>query len=153
MNPNRPVLIPHKISFDAILTDQVHITINRRSSSQLTGVSSTKMHITDLNRNKSRLHKVEFEQLLSSLVIRSIQVHKQYERFIPGLLTPETNSLVDFTDALSISQMQLHPSANLYQSSFYIPKKLPPIEPKRPSSAEAARMKSEAHSTAARTGS
>ncbi|CAF2154637.1 unnamed protein product [Rotaria magnacalcarata] len=150
--PNRRVLVPHKISFDDAFSDQIHLTVDRRSSSELTSATSSKMHLADLNRNKHHLYGVEFVQLLSSLVIRSIQLHRRNAKCIPGSEVLESSSAIGFTDALSISQMQLHSSTNLQPASFFMQNKLPPIEPRRPSSAETARMKSDALSRATRTG-
>ncbi|CAF2041519.1 unnamed protein product [Rotaria magnacalcarata] len=149
--PNRRVLVPHKISFDDAFSDQIHLTVDRRSSSELTSATSSKMHLADLNRNKHHLYGVEFVQLLSSLVIRSIQLHRRNAKCIPGSEVLESSSAIGFTDALSISQMQLHSSTNLQPASFFMQNKLPPIEPRRPSSAETARMKSDALSRATRT--
>ncbi|CAM4966214.1 unnamed protein product, partial [Rotaria socialis] len=150
--PNRRVLVPHKISFDDAFSDQIHLTVDRRSSSEFTSVTSSSMQLTDFNRNKRHLYDVEFVQLLSSLVIRSIQLHRRNEKCIPGSEVLESSSVISFTDALSISQMQLHSSTNLPPASFFMQKKLPPIEPRRPSSAEAARMKSDALNRATRIG-
>jgi hypothetical protein len=152
MLPNRRVLIPHKISFDDIFTDQSHITVDRKTPLRSTLYSTNTMHLSDLNRNKRHLQEVEFVQLLSSLVIRSIQIHKRYERFIPGPFSTNTSSLSNFTDALTISQMQLHSSMNLQQNGFYMPNKLPPIIVPRPSSAEIVRMQSDVQTRAKRTG-
>ncbi|CAF4622067.1 unnamed protein product [Rotaria sp. Silwood1] len=149
MIPNRRVLIPHKISLMDLFGDQIHITVNRRSSSPLT---TSTMRLSDLNRNKRHLHEVEFVQLLSSLIIRSIQLHRRNEKFIPGSLLSNTDSAINFTDALTISQMQLHTSTNLNQPNFYSSNKLPPIERQRPSSAETARMKFDSQTRATRTG-
>jgi hypothetical protein len=151
MMPNRRVLVPHKISFNDIFGDQSHLTVDRKTPLRSTLNATSTMHLSDLNRNKNHLHEVEFVQLLSSLVIRSIQVHRKHDRFIPGLLTADTNS-TDFTDALTISQIQLHSLTNSSQSNFYMPNKLPPIVQQRPSSAQISRMKSDAHSRATRAG-
>ncbi|CAF3087081.1 unnamed protein product [Rotaria sp. Silwood2] len=149
MIPNRRVLIPHKISLTDLFGDQMHITVNRRSSSPLT---TSTMRLSDLNRNKRHLHEVEFIQLLSSLVIRSIQLHRRNEQFIPGSFSSNANSSMNFTDALTISQMQLHSLTNLHQPSFFTSNKLPPIDQQRPSSAQTTRMKSDAQTRATRTG-
>ncbi|CAF0980083.1 unnamed protein product [Rotaria sordida] len=149
MIPNRRILIPHKISLMDLFSDQIHITVNRRSSSQLT---TSTMRLSDLNRNKRHLHEVEFMQLLSSLIIRSIQLHKRNEKFIPNSLLLNTHSAINFTDALTVSQMQLHSLTNLHQPSFSTSYKLPPIERQRPSSAQTARMKSDTHTRATKTG-
>jgi hypothetical protein len=150
--PNRHVLIPHKISFDDVFSDQSHMTIDIKIPlrSAISHTTST-MHLSDLNRNKRHLQDVEFVQLLTSLVIRAIQIHKKHERFIPGSFSTYTDSSTVFTDALTISQMQLH-SSSLDQTNFYVQSKLPPIIRPRPSSAEMSRMKSDAQTRAKKTG-
>lgn len=152
MMPNRPVLIPHKISFDNVFADLSHMTVDKKSPLRSTSFTTSSMHLSDLNRNKRHLHEVEFVQLLSSLVVRSIQIHRKHERFIPGSFSTLTDSSITFTDALSISQMQLHSPLTFDQSNFYMPSKLPPIFQERPSSAQMSRMKSDTHSRAKRTG-
>ena len=153
--PNRRVLIPHKISFDDVFSDLTHLTLNRKTpvrTSPRTNVSSNTMQLSDLNRNKRHLHEVEFVQLLSSLIIRAIQIHRQYERFIPGPFAIQPDSYANFTDALSISQVQLHSPTSLDHSSLYSLAPLPPIPRKRPSSAEMARMKTNTNVRAKRAG-
>lgn len=152
MRPNRRVLIPHKISFDMIFGDLSHITVNKKPSSQSPSFISSGMHLSDLNRNKRHLHEVEFVQLLSSLVIRAIQLHRKNEAFAPGSLASMTSSSMNFTDALTVSQMQLHSMNDFQQPSLNSIQRLPPISRARPSSAEAARMKAEAQSRATRAG-
>jgi hypothetical protein len=149
--PNRRVLIPHKISFDDIFADQSHMTVDRKTPFRTVSRTATTMHLSDLNRNKYHLQEVEFVQLLSSLVIRAIQVHKKYEKFIPGPFSHTDSSMI-FTDALTISQMQLHSPTSLEQANFYMSTRLPPIIKKRPSSAQIARMKSDVQIRAKRTG-
>lgn len=153
--PNRRVLIPHKISFDDIFSDQTHLTLNRKPLARVSPrglISGSAMQLSDLNRNKRHLHEVEFVQLLSSLIIRAIQIHRQYERFIPGPFAIQPDSYANFTDALSISQIQLHSPTSLDHSSLYTLSRLPPIPRKRPSSAEMARMKSDTQVRAKRAG-
>jgi len=152
MRPNRRVLIPHKISFDNVFADLSHMTIDRKSPSRLTSYLTNTMHLSDLNRNKRHLHEVEFIQLLSSLVIRAIQIHKVHERFIPGPFPNYADSLASFTDALNISQMQLHSPTNFDQTNFSMPNKLPSIIRKRPSSAQMDKMKSDVQTKARRAG-
>lgn len=151
MIPKRPVLVPHKISIGDVFGDQSHITVDRKTPFSSTFQTST-MQLSDLNRNKHHLHEVEFVQLLSSLVIRSIQIHKKHERFIRGPFSTNTDSSTSFTDALSISQMQLHSSTGFGQSNFFTQTKLPPIPRERPSSPQMARMRSDAHHRATRAG-
>lgn len=152
MRPNRPVLVPHKISFDDVFGDQSHITVDRKTQFRSTSFTATTMHLSDLNRNKRHLHEVEFVQLVSSLVIRSIQIHRKHERFIPGTFSSTADSTISFTDALSISQMQLHSPTNLDQANYYTPDRLPPIIKERPPSAQFSRMKTDAQAKAKRTG-
>jgi hypothetical protein len=153
MIPNRPVLVPHKISFGDVFGDQSHITVDRKTPLRSSTFQTSTMHLSDLNRNKHHLQEVEFVQLLSSLVIRSIQIHKKHDRFIPGPFSSlNTDSMNSFTDALSISQMQLHASTNLPQTNFFVSNKLPPIGRERPSSPQMARMRSDAQNRATRAG-
>jgi len=152
IRPNRPVLIPHKISFNDIFADQSHMTVDRKTPLRIASHTTTTMHLSDLNRNKRHLQEVEFVQLLSSLVIRSIQIHRKHERFIPGPYSTSIDSSANFIDALSISQMQLHLPTNLDQMNFYFPAKLPPIVKERPTSAQLARMKTDVQTRAKRTG-
>lgn len=152
MMPNRRVLIPHKVSFDDIFSDQTHLTLNRKPPTRVPSRVASTMQLSDLNRNKRHLHEVEFVQLLSSLIIRAIQIHRQYERFIPGPFAIHSDSYANFTDALSISQIQLHSPTSLDQASLYSPSRLPAIPVKRPSSAEMARIKTDTHVRAKRTG-
>jgi hypothetical protein len=152
IRPNRPVLIPHKISFNDIFADQSHMTVDRKTPSRIASNITNTMHLSDLNRNKRHLQEVEFVQLLSSLVIRSIQIHRKHERFIPGPFSVITDSSTNFTDALSISQMQLHSQTSLDQINFYMPTKLPSIGKERPTSAQLSRMKTDVQTRAKRTG-
>ena len=152
MMPNRRVLIPHKVSFDDIFSDQTHLTLNRQPPARVLSRAPSTMQLSDLNRNKRHLHEVEFVQLLSSLIIRAIQIHRQYERFIPGPFAIHADSYANFTDALSISQIQLHSPTSLDQATLYSPSRLPPISKNRPSSAEMARIKTDTHLRAKRTG-
>ena len=152
MLPNRRVLVPHKISFDDVFGDQSHITVDRKPPFQPISRTTPTMQLSDLNRNRHHLQEVEFVQLLSSLLIRAIQIHKKHERIIPGPFAYQSDSSSNFTDALSISQMQLHSPLNLEQSSFYLPNRLPPIIKERPSSAQIARMKTDAQLRAKRAG-
>jgi hypothetical protein len=159
MMPNRPVLIPHKITFDDIFADQSHktidqshMTLDRKTPVRSLSRATSNMQLSDLNRNKHHLQEVEFVQLLSSLVIRAIQVHKKHERFIPGPYSTYADSYTSFTDALNISQMRLYSPTSLDQANFFVPPILPSIGRNRPSSAQIARMKSDVHTRAKRTG-
>ena len=155
MRPNRPLLIPHKISFGDVFGDQAHMTVDRRPSHRSTSRMNTSMQLADLTENKQQLSDVESMQLLSSMVIRAIQVHRKHEPFIPGALTNMTDSSSNFADALAISQMHLHSSSlnGFQQSSFQLPNRLPPIIRRRPSSAQASRDRADAMTRAARAGS
>lgn len=139
MVPNRRVLVPHKISMDNILGDQSHILMNHFSS-------QTPMNLSDLNHNQYHLNEVEFVQLLSSLVIRALQVHRQYEKFLPSSNTS------NLTNALSVSPVQLHSSTSFQQSSVFTSSRLPPIGHQRPASKQFARMQSNIQAKAAREG-
>jgi len=139
MIPNRRVLIPHKISMDNILADQSHIIINQYTS-------QSPMNLSDLNHNQYQLNEVEFIQLLSSLVIRGVQVHKQYEKFTPGL-----NS-TSFTNVLNVSQMHLRSSSNSQQSMINSSSKLPLIAHQQPTARQLARMQSNIQAKATREG-
>ena len=149
---DRPILIPHKISLGDVFGDQSHLTIDRkypnRPPSHVSNVSNS-MQLLDLNQNKRHLRDVESVQLLSSLVVRAIQVHRKYVPFVPGsMMTFENDSSSTFADALTISQMQLHSSS----LATGLGHRLPPIVRPRPSSAEAARMTHEAAARGARAG-
>jgi hypothetical protein len=139
MIPNRRVLIPHKISMDNILADQSHIIINQYTS-------QSPMNLSDLNHNQYQLNEVEFVQLLSSLVIRGVQVHKQYEKFTPGL-----NS-TSFTNVLNVSQMHLRSSSNSQQSMINSSSKLPLIAHQQPTARQLARIQSNIQAKATREG-
>jgi hypothetical protein len=147
MIPKRPVLIPHIISFGDIFGDLSHITVNRKPSFQLT---SNTMQFSDLNRNKRHLDEVESMQLLSSLIIRGIQLHRKRERFIPGPFSSNTKSSDSFTDALTISQIQLHSLDDTHPTNFSTSNKLPLIRQR--SASEMARMQSDAQAKATKEG-
>jgi hypothetical protein len=159
MMPNRRVLIPHIVNFNDIFgdqphkpVDQSHMTIDRKTPVRSLSRPNSTMLLSDLNRNKYHLQEVEFVQLLSSLIIRAIQVHKKHERFIPGPFSSYSDSYSTFTDALTISQMQLHSPISLEQTNLFVPNILPPLIKKRPSSAQITRIKSDVHIRAKRTG-
>lgn len=148
---DRPTLVPHKISLGDVFGDQTHLTINRKFPSRPLSRSSpvsNSMQLSDLNQNRSHLRDVESVQLLSSLVVRSIQVHRKYVPFVPGSLTLDSDSASSFADALTISQMQLHSSSLLTGFGH----RLPPINRPRPSSAETTRLSNEATARGARAG-
>lgn len=140
MVPNRRVLVPHKVSMDNILGDQSHILVNHYPS-------SSPMNLSDFNYNQYQLNEVEFVQLLSSLVIRAIQVHRQYEKFLPG--TTSSN----FTHALSVSPVHLHSSTSFQQSIVINSSRLPSIiGHQRPTSRQFTRMQSNIQAKATREG-
>ncbi|CAF4251550.1 unnamed protein product, partial [Adineta steineri] len=135
---------------DNIFGDESHIMINQhfsqahpinlhsfRSRFDLTNT----MSLLDFNHNQQYLHEIESIQLLSSLVIRSIQIHRHYDKFVPGLFS------ANFTNLLNISQMQLNTSANMNMST-----KLPPIIHQRPTSRQYAHIQSNAEARAIREG-
>lgn len=132
MVPNRRVLVPHKVSMNGLLGDQVHILVDQSSTQP-----NNEMHISDLNHNQRYLNEVEFNQLLSSLIIRSVQVHRQYEKFVPGSLS------TNFMHALTVAAMPLHRPSKLNPLVV-----LPPIESQRPTSAQFARLRAEARTKA-----
>ena len=132
MVPNRRVLVPHKVSMSNLFGDQVHILVD-----QSVGQANSEMHFSDLSQNQRYLNEVEFNQLLSSLIIRAVQVHRQYEKFVPGSLS------TNFTHALTVAPMPLHRPAKFNPSLM-----LPPIEPQRPTSAQLARLRTEARTKA-----
>jgi hypothetical protein len=115
IQPNRHVLIPHKITIDHSFSDQSHITINQHlSQSSINSFksplySTTSMSLLDLNHNQHYLHEIESVQLLSSLVIRALQIHRQHARSIPGAFS------ADFTNILNVSQMQFNSSSIVHQ--------------------------------------
>jgi hypothetical protein len=152
MIPKRPVLVPHIISFGDIFGDLSHITVNRKPSFQLTSNTSNTMQFSDLNRNKRHLDEVESMQLLSSLIIRGIQLHRKRERFIPGPFSSNTKSSDSFTDALTISQIQLHSFDDANPTSFSVSNKLPLIHQRQRSASEMARMQSDAQTKATKEG-
>lgn len=146
---DRPILVPHKISIGDVFGDQTHLTVDRKYPSRPLSHGSQPMQLSDLSQNKRHLRDVESVQLLSSLVVRSIQVHRKYVPFVPGSLSLDTDSTSTFADALTISQMQLH-SSSLGPGLGH---RLPPIVRPRPSSAESQRRKADAETRAERAGS
>lgn len=125
---NRRVLVPHKVSMSQIFGDQAHVLLEESIPSQ----AVPSMKISDLENNQRQLNEVEHNQLLSSLVIRTIQVHRQYEKFSPGLST-------NFAPALTISPMPLHASSKMSPSLV-----LPPIPTHSPTASEMARLRARA---------
>jgi hypothetical protein len=140
MTPNRPLLIPHKISMNNIFGDQSHIVIDQ-TVPQLTSFPTNTMNLLDLNHNQHHLNEVESVQLLSSLIIRAVQVHKQHEKFIP---VPSSSN---FTNVLNVSQMHLHSPSN-----FNSPLKLPPILHERPTPRQLALILSDVQTKATNAG-
>ncbi|UJR31150.1 hypothetical protein I4U23_018657 [Adineta vaga] len=156
MIPKRPVLVPHKITLGDIFGDQLHITLDRNFRNQPpppppTTTANT-MHLSDYNRNKRHLHEVEFVQLLSSLMIRGIQLHRKHERLIPGPFSSNATSLDNFDNPLTISQVQLHSLTDPQQTSSSTSLKLPSIHTRRRSASEIARIRSDAQTRALREG-
>lgn len=126
---NRRVLIPHKVSMSQIFGDHAHVIVDASDASE---THPSAMKISDFENNQRTLNDVEQNQLLSSLVIRTIQVHRQYEKFAPGLSN-------NFAPALTISPMPLH--STLRGSP---PLVLPPITTQTPSPAQMSRLRDRA---------
>ncbi|CAF2687583.1 unnamed protein product [Rotaria sp. Silwood2] len=143
MLPNRRVLIPKKVSMGNVFCDHSHMIMNQDSSQPSSRVQNT-MNLSNLNHNQNQLNEVEFVQLLSSLVVRALQVHRQHEKIIPG------SSLGNFANVLSISPMQIHSSSNVYQLHVSSPTKLPYIIHQRPTSRQFAHIQSTAQKKAAK---
>lgn len=108
MAPPRPILVPHKITLEHIFSDQSHLLVDQRSirlpprqgytfSTHLN--SSQSMSFLNFSQNQRTLHETESVQLLSSLVVRAIQIHRNHDRLLPGA------SAASITDVLSISPM------------------------------------------------
>ena len=121
---NRRVLVPHKVSMSQLFGDHVHVIIDADAPDE---TPPSTMKISDLENNQRTLNDIEQNQLLSSLVIRTIQVHRQYEKFAPGLST-------NFGPALSISPMPLHAAQKMSP-----PFVLPPITSQSPTPAQLSR--------------
>ncbi len=128
----RPVLVPHKISMENVLAEQSHVILDQFPPS----IPRYLMNLSDFNYNQYQLNEVEFTQLLSSLVIRAIEIHKQYEKSSPGMHSPS------LTNAFSISQ------AHLLSSSS----KFPSLASQRPTTRQFARMQSNIQAKATRDG-
>ena len=126
---------------DNIFGDQSHIIFVNQHFPQTPVCPTNSMSLSDLNHNQHQLKEVESVQLLSSLVIRAIQVHRQYEKFLPAAFP------ANFTNVISISQMQLHSSPNGHSSS----KGLPTVN-QRPTSRQFARIQSNIQAKATRDG-
>ncbi|CAF0872243.1 unnamed protein product [Adineta ricciae] len=106
MIPNRPILIPHKITMDNILSDQSHIIIHHhfsrlRNPNRYTFRTSSNpmnsMSLFDFNYNQRHLYEIESVQLLSSLVVRAVQIHRHHDRFIPGSFSANFPNLLNVT--------------------------------------------------------
>ncbi|CAF0846486.1 unnamed protein product [Rotaria sordida] len=145
MIQNRRILIPKKISMSNTFCDHSHMIINQ-DSLQLSSRIQNTMNLSNLNHNQNQLNEVEFIQLLSSLIVRALQVHRQHEKIIPG------SSTGNFANALSISPMQIHTSSNTYQLHVNSPTKLPHIIHQRPTSRQFAHIQSTAQRKAAKEG-
>ena len=126
---NRRVLIPHKVSMSQIFGDHAHVIID---ATDQTETSPSTMKISDHENNQRTLNEIEHNQLLSSLVIRAIQVHRQYEKFSPGLSN-------NFAPALTISPMPLHSTSKMSPSLV-----LPSITTQSPSPAQMSRLRARA---------
>lgn len=137
--PTRPVLVPHKITFGDVFGDLSHMALNRRRPAQSI---PTTMHLSDLNANKRRLHEVEFVQLLSSLVVRGIQLHRKHDRFIPRPFLSTVVFPHIFPGVLTVSQMPLHSSTD----------PLPFIHQRERAASELARIRADAQTKATREG-
>ncbi len=143
MISNRRVLVPHKVSMGNVLADQSHVLLDQFPPS----VPRYLMSLSDLSQNQHQLNDVEFTQLLSSLVIRAIEVHKQYEKSSPGMHSPS------YGTPLSISQAYLHSSSTFQQSNVLSSSsKLPSIASQRPSTRQLARIQSNVQAKAAKDG-
>jgi len=135
MNPNRRVLVPHKVSMDNTFSDRTHIMIKHYTQSAQAHSSVHSMHLSDLSHNQHQLNEVEFIQLLSSLVIRAVQVHRQYENFNPS------SNISSFVGALNVQPMQIHSNS-----------KLPNVLTQRPTTKQFSRMQSNIQARAMREG-
>ena len=101
--PNRRILVPHKVSMNQFGVDQLHILLDQPSLAM-----REDMQLTDYQQNQHNLNEIESNRLLSSLIIRGIQVHRQYERLLHGSLSKHLST------PLNISSMSLqHPSTKL----------------------------------------
>ena len=118
MPPNRPMLVPHKVSMSNILGDQLH-TISHQNTLQSSSRVHNTMNLSDLNYNRRHLNESEFVQLISSLAVRAIQIHKQYDKFIPNSVSK------NFTNSLNISSIPLNSSSKLNQFNVNPLTKLP----------------------------
>ncbi|CAF1143690.1 unnamed protein product [Adineta ricciae] len=156
MIPKRPILVPHKVTLGDVFGDQLHIILDRTTPNQppptATAEATTTMHLSDLNRNKHHLHEVEFVQLLSSLMIRGIQLHRRHKRVIPGPFTSNASSLDNFNNPLTISQVHLHPFTDPQQTNSTTSLQLPTIYKPRRSASEIARIRADAQTKAMREG-
>ncbi|CAF2100174.1 unnamed protein product [Rotaria magnacalcarata] len=142
---NRRVLIPNKVSMSGLLCDQGH-TIDDHNTSQVSSRQHNTMNLLDLKNNQYHLNEVEFVQLLSSLVVRALQVHRQYETVIPGTLSG------NFGSALNISPMPLHATSKVYQFNSVSPSKLPNLLHQRPTSRQFGQIQSNAQKKASKEG-
>lgn len=135
-NPNRRVLVPHKISMENTFSDQSHIMIKQYTQS-LPRSSVHSMHLSNFHHNQHHLNEVEFIQLLSSLVIRAIQVHRQYEKF------PPTSNVPTFMSALSVQSVHIHSNSIPKPSNTAF---------QRPTTKQFSRMQTNIQARAAREG-
>ncbi|CAF4559292.1 unnamed protein product [Rotaria socialis] len=142
---NRRVLIPNKVSMTDLFCDQGHI-VDDHDESQLSSLQHNTMNLLDLKRNQYHLNEVEFVQLLSSLVVRALQVHRQHETVIPGTLSG------NFGSVLSISPMPLHATSKMYQFSSISPSKLPNLLHQQPTSRQFGQIQSQAQKRASKEG-
>ena len=116
MMSNRRLLIPNKVSMNGLIGDQAHIVVDKDLI-----FAVNPMSLSDLDENQKHLNSVEAKHLLSSLVVRAIQVQQQH-----GTLPLESGAK-RFDQVLNVSPMALHSSTTLNTHPI-----LPPIEPNGP---------------------
>jgi hypothetical protein len=151
MAPARRVLVPHKVSLGDVWADQTHLTINRQQLARPSSRLTSSMQLSDLNQNKRQLRDIESVQLLSSLFIRAIQVHRDHVPLIPSSIPMSTDTFWNFTDALNISPMHLHTFDIQQNNNGQASVRLPLIVSSRPTSAQADRMKFDVNMRATQT--
>ena len=113
MMSNRRLLIPNKVSMNGLMGDQAHIVVDKDLI-----FAVNPMNLSDLDENQEHLNGVEAKHLLSSLVVRAIQVQQQHGKL------PSESGTTGFGQVLNVSPMALHSSTTLNPQSV-----LPPIEP------------------------
>lgn len=143
--PNRRVLVPNKISMSGTLCDQTHI-IAEQNESTTGSRPNNLMNLFDLKNNQRRLNEVEFVQLLSSLVVRALQVHRQHEMLVPGSFSG------NFANVLNISPMHIHAGSKIYRTNTNPSQKLPNLLHQRPTSRQLGQIQLSARKKAAKEG-